>query len=74
MKLPVTGNGDFPTWASLLVSYGDQSRPGTACDGVTMITPPRAQALKAAGYQYIGRYLFNFRSTTSLPEKTDPAR
>ena len=40
VKLPVTGNGDFPTWASLLVSYGDQSRPGTACDGVTMITPP----------------------------------
>ncbi|MDQ0951333.1 peptidoglycan hydrolase-like protein with peptidoglycan-binding domain [Streptomyces phaeochromogenes] len=68
VKLPVTGNGDFPTWASLLVSYGDQSRPGTACDGVTMITPPRAQALKAAGYQYIGRYLFN-PSTTSLPEK-----
>ncbi|WUR81760.1 DUF1906 domain-containing protein [Streptomyces phaeochromogenes] len=68
VKLPVTGNGDFPTWASLLVSYGDQSRPGTACDGVTMITPPRAQALKDAGYQYIGRYLFN-PSTTSLPEK-----
>jgi peptidoglycan hydrolase-like protein with peptidoglycan-binding domain len=68
VKLPVTGNGDFPTWASLLVSYCDQSRPGTACDGVTMITPPRAQALKAAGYQYIGRYLFN-PSTTSLPEK-----
>lgn len=68
VKLPVTGNGDFPTWASLLVSYGDQSRPGTACDGVTMITPPRAQALKTAGYQYIGRYLFN-PSTTSLPEK-----
>ncbi|GAA5210520.1 glycoside hydrolase domain-containing protein [Streptomyces thinghirensis] len=67
-KLPVTGKGDFQTWASLLVSYGDQSRKGTACDGVTMITPARAQALKDAGYQYIGRYLFN-PSSTSLPEK-----
>ncbi|GAA4313727.1 DUF1906 domain-containing protein [Streptomyces venetus] len=67
-KLPVTGKGDFQTWASLLVSYGDQSRKGTACDGVTMITPARAQALKDAGYKYIGRYLFN-PSSTSLPEK-----
>ncbi|MFJ8540699.1 glycoside hydrolase domain-containing protein [Streptomyces sp. NPDC093586] len=67
-KLPVTGKGDFQTWASLLVSYGDQSRKGEACDGVTMITPARAQALKAAGYKYIGRYLFN-PSSTDLPEK-----
>lgn len=67
-KLPVTGIGDFQTWASLLVSYGDQTRKGTACDGVTMITPARAQTLKDAGYQYIGRYLSN-PSSTSLPEK-----
>ncbi|MET8272600.1 MULTISPECIES: glycoside hydrolase domain-containing protein [unclassified Streptomyces] len=68
IELPVTGLGDFQTWASLLVSYGDQSRKGTACDGVTMVTPQRAQALKDAGYKYIGRYLFN-PSSTSLPEK-----
>ncbi|MFE0686096.1 glycoside hydrolase domain-containing protein [Streptomyces sp. NPDC058961] len=67
-KLPVTGVGDFQTWASLLVSYGDQTRKGTACDGVTRVTPARAQALKAAGYKYIGRYLSN-PSSTSLPEK-----
>ncbi|MBJ6633790.1 DUF1906 domain-containing protein [Streptomyces sp. RK31] len=68
MKLAVTGQGNFETWAALLVSYGDQSRQGEACDGVTKITPARAQALKAAGYKYIGRYLYN-PSTTSLPEK-----
>ncbi|MFZ4153780.1 glycoside hydrolase domain-containing protein [Streptomyces pseudogriseolus] len=68
MKLAVTGQGTFETWAALLVSYGDQSRPGEACDGVTKITPARAQALKAAGYKYVGRYLYN-PSTTSLPEK-----
>ncbi|ANW19793.1 glycoside hydrolase domain-containing protein [Streptomyces clavuligerus] len=67
-KLPVTGLGDFQTWASLLVSYGDQSRKGTACDGVTKITTARAQTLKDNGYLYIGRYLSN-ASTTSLPEK-----
>ncbi|MFH8257041.1 glycoside hydrolase domain-containing protein [Streptomyces roseolus] len=67
-KLSVTGIGDFQTWASLLVSYGDQSRKGTACDCVTKITPARAQALKSAGYKYIGRYLYN-PSSTSLPEK-----
>lgn len=67
-KLPVSGVGDFSTWASLLVSYGDQSRKGEACDGVTKITAARASALKAEGIKYIGRYLTN-PSTTSLPEK-----
>ncbi|MEV7871021.1 glycoside hydrolase domain-containing protein, partial [Streptomyces sp. NPDC088124] len=68
LKLPVTGRGDFQTWSSLLVSYGDQTRVGEACDGVTKVTPARAQALKDAGYKYIGRYLYN-PSTTDLPEK-----
>ncbi|MGW2885812.1 glycoside hydrolase domain-containing protein [Streptomyces griseoruber] len=67
-KLPVSGVGDFSTWASLLVSYGDQSRKGEACDGVTKITAARAASLKAEGIRYIGRYLTN-PSTTSLPEK-----
>lgn len=55
--LPVTGRGDFATWAQLLVSTGDPTRPGTASDGITMITPAKAQALHAAGYRTIGRYL-----------------
>ncbi|MET9581513.1 glycoside hydrolase domain-containing protein [Streptomyces sp. NPDC006539] len=68
MKLAVNGQADFRTWSCLLVSYGDQTRQGEACDGVTKITPARAQALKDAGYIYIGRYLYN-PSTTDLPEK-----
>ncbi|MEU5285597.1 DUF1906 domain-containing protein [Streptomyces sp. CA-278952] len=68
MKLAANGQADFPTWASLLVSYGDQTRQGESCDGITKITPARAQTLKAAGYKYVGRYLYN-PSTTSLPEK-----
>lgn len=67
-NLPISGNGDFQTWASLLVSYGDQSRKGEACDGVTRITPARAAALKAEGIKYVGRYLTN-SSVVSLPEK-----
>ncbi|MGW7303465.1 glycoside hydrolase domain-containing protein [Streptomyces sp. NPDC054829] len=59
VKLPVTGLGDFQTWCSLLVSYGDQSRRGEACDGVTLITPARARTLKAEGIKYVGRYLYN---------------
>ncbi|GAA2977187.1 putative peptidoglycan binding protein [Streptomyces sp. KhCrAH-43] len=68
MMLAVNGQADFRTWSCLLVSYGDQTREGAACDGVTKITPARAQALKAAGYKYVGRYLYN-PSTTDLPEK-----
>ncbi|MFI1730730.1 glycoside hydrolase domain-containing protein [Streptomyces acidicola] len=65
VALPVTGVGDFSTWASLLVSYGDQSRKGEACDGVTLITPARAAALKAEGITYVGRYLTNPDPTPS---------
>ncbi|SCF98227.1 glycoside hydrolase domain-containing protein [Streptomyces sp. Ncost-T10-10d] len=68
VNLPVTGKGDFATWASLLVSYGDQNRRGEACDGITKVTPARAATLKAEGIKYVGRYLLN-PSTTSLPEK-----
>lgn len=57
--LPISGRGDFATWASLLVSTGDSSRKGTACDCITEITGARAQALKAAGYSVVGRYLCN---------------
>lgn len=64
VKLPVTGKGDFPTWASLLVSTGDATRKGSAFDCVTEITPARADALKAAGYRIAGRYLCNVPDTT----------
>ncbi|WP_372409240.1 glycoside hydrolase domain-containing protein [Streptomyces luteireticuli] len=72
MKLPVTGIGDFQTWSSLLVSYGDQSRKGTACDGVTKITPERAQTLKSAGYKYIGRYLYSPPNTSPEEKQIQP--
>ncbi|MEU0390116.1 glycoside hydrolase domain-containing protein [Streptomyces chartreusis] len=68
VALPATGEGDFSTFASLLASYGDQSRPGKACDTIAKVTPARAATLKAAGITYVGRYLTN-PSATSLPEK-----
>ncbi|EWC61824.1 putative peptidoglycan binding domain protein [Actinokineospora spheciospongiae] len=59
VALPVTGTGDFATWASLLVSTGDATRRGTAADCVTEVTADRAVALRAAGYRVVGRYLAN---------------
>lgn len=70
-SLAVNGQGDFPTWASLLVSTGDTSRPGTACDCVTTVTPARASALHGAGYRVVGRYLSNAPGS-SLNKRIQP--
>ncbi|GIM91598.1 glycoside hydrolase domain-containing protein [Paractinoplanes toevensis] len=56
-QIPVTATNDFTTWAELLVSSGDPARPATASDGITEITAARGQALFAAGYRLVGRYL-----------------
>jgi peptidoglycan hydrolase-like protein with peptidoglycan-binding domain len=64
VALPVTGRGDFQTWASLLVSTGDTSRRGRAVDCVTSITYDRADTLKANGYDIVGRYLSNVPGTS----------
>jgi peptidoglycan hydrolase-like protein with peptidoglycan-binding domain len=56
-QIPVTGTNDYTTWAQLLVSSGDTTRPATGCDCITEITAARAQQLKAAGYRIVGRYL-----------------
>lgn len=63
VKLPVTGAGDFQTWASLLVSTGDPTRQGTALDCVTSITANMAAGLKSLGYDTVGRYLCNVANT-----------
>jgi peptidoglycan hydrolase-like protein with peptidoglycan-binding domain len=71
-KLTVSGNADFATWASLLVSTGDTSRPGTAADCITTITTARAQTLYAAGYRTIGRYLTNTPVLDPLDKNIKP--
>ncbi|MFC4597054.1 glycoside hydrolase domain-containing protein [Cohnella hongkongensis] len=55
--LTADGIAGKQTWASLMVSSGDSSRKGTACDCVTTITPVLAQTLVSNGYQTVGRYL-----------------
>jgi peptidoglycan hydrolase-like protein with peptidoglycan-binding domain len=67
VALEETGRANASTWASLLVSYGDQTRKGAACDGVTRITDARAATLKNAGVEIVGRYLNPGGS--ELPEK-----
>jgi peptidoglycan hydrolase-like protein with peptidoglycan-binding domain len=69
-QLTASGQGDFATWAELLVSTGDPTRPGTACDCITTITPAIGQALFGAGYRIVGRYL-DERGTT-LDKKIKP--
>ncbi|GIG40919.1 glycoside hydrolase domain-containing protein [Cellulomonas phragmiteti] len=55
--LPVTGVGDYPTWASLLVSTGDPRRQGTAADTSVPLLGQRAATLRDLGYETVGRYL-----------------
>jgi peptidoglycan hydrolase-like protein with peptidoglycan-binding domain len=69
--LPVTGRGDYVTWASLLVSTGDPSRVAGAADCVSQITPDRGTVLVAAGYRIVGRYLTN-AATGTLNKRLQP--
>jgi peptidoglycan hydrolase-like protein with peptidoglycan-binding domain len=57
--LPATGAGDFSTWASLLISTGDQARSATGADTITEVNTARAATLTSGGYRVIGRYLTN---------------
>lgn len=52
-----TGSSNFQTWAALLVSTGDKSRPAIASDTSTPLTPSKAAALYSHGYRTVGRYL-----------------
>ncbi|EFC86321.1 glycoside hydrolase domain-containing protein [Parafrankia sp. EUN1f] len=56
-KLQMSGVGDYPTWCSLIVSTGDPTRVGKACDCATPLNAARAQAILAAGYETVGRYI-----------------
>ena len=56
-ELAMSGSGDFGTWASLLISTGDETRPGIASDMATQLTPAHCADLYANGYRTVGRYL-----------------
>lgn len=70
--LAADGIAGKQTWLSLLLSTGDPNRKGTACDCITTITPARGAALKAAGYETVGRYLANARVIGSLDKMIKP--
>ena len=55
--LDADGIAGMKTWASLLVSTGDNSRKGIACDCSTTITDEKAKVLKNNNYSLVGRYL-----------------
>lgn len=52
-----TGNGDVDTWMALLLSKGNPNRAAQGCDCATLLDEAKANALYAAGYRYVGRYL-----------------
>lgn len=55
--ITISGNADKGTWLSLFTSSGDRNRSALAADCATILTKPKADALYANGYRYIGRYL-----------------
>lgn len=59
MMLGADGICGKQTWASLMASCGDNTRSTTGCDCATPLTLAKAQALKNAGYNIVGRYLTN---------------
>ncbi|WP_347835842.1 glycoside hydrolase domain-containing protein [Gracilibacillus sp. JCM 18860] len=68
--LTVDGIAGKQTWLSALISTGDPTRRGTACDCITEITPARAQTLVDEGYETVGRYLVNVEG--GLNKKIQP--
>ncbi len=60
MMLDVDGYCGRQVWSALVVSCGDTSRSGNACDTCFEITPERAQLLKNNGYDIVGRYLTGY--------------
>ena len=52
-----TGNGDVDTWMALLLSKGNPNRAAQGCDCATILDEAKANALYAAGYRFVGRYL-----------------
>ncbi|WP_052226932.1 glycoside hydrolase domain-containing protein [Microbacterium mangrovi] len=55
--LTASGAGDYRTWASLLISTGDETRPGIASDMATQLSTDQCALLYANGYRTVGRYL-----------------
>ncbi|WP_460800176.1 glycoside hydrolase domain-containing protein [Microbacterium sp. GXF0217] len=56
-ELQASGSGDYQTWASLLVSTGDATRPGIASDMMTQLTAEHCALLYEKGYRTVGRYI-----------------
>lgn len=71
-ELPITGVGNYGTWASLLVSTGDPTRQVAGLDTITRITTQIGSNLVSAGYTTVGRYLTNVNSPNALNKKIQP--
>lgn len=68
MELPSTGNGDYGTWCSLLVSSGDTSIATKGFDTATQLTAVEAKGAVTAGYTTVGRYTVGGTKFMTAPE------
>ncbi len=59
MEIPATGQGDYTTWCTLLVSCGDTSVPTKGLDTSRQLSAPNWDQAKSRGYTHAGRYLVN---------------
>lgn len=67
-KLTADGVAGKQTWASLLVSTGDNTRKGTACDCITTITPAGADDLVSDTLvETYYAYKNNYEAWSNLP-------
>ncbi|MCU1529186.1 MAG: hypothetical protein JWP75_2949, partial [Frondihabitans sp.] len=57
LEIAATGDGDYGTWAALLVSTGDPDRPVSMIDTTSTMSPAFSAQMKQAGYDIVGRYL-----------------
>lgn len=56
MEIPVTGRGDYTTWANLLVSSGDTTIKTKGFDTNRQLSAAQAAGARANGYTHVGRY------------------
>jgi len=71
IELGADGIAGKNTWASLLVSYGNTSWTGTACDTATRLDSLTVVQIKNAGYDEVGRYLTNVEGSSLDKKMTD---
>lgn len=68
MEIPISGEGDYTTWANLLVSSGDTSISTEGFDTSMQLTVSSAHEAVENGYTHVGRYIVGAGKFLTTPE------